>query len=1105
MAKTQVTLPTLAWSATLEVCNQDHYPPQQFYSPPTRGVGFATSLGGVQILNTVGPNQEIAFRGPPLEHDPDGPILPGGQKWVGRYFPFLVLPEAISSGWGEQKYAVWGGDMLGSAWVEYNIPPDFYVVPNGNLSIQAEVIVEGVRGHRSINVTPRHTNELSFHERTVEDSWHLEPDGQIIIRAIGPAGTIEINLPREFYGDIQVPLDSKVGFSINHYYEPGIVYARISNWAEPQGAVDLTNLNLYSPGADPPDPWHPDWGRTATADNRARIGNDGGIATWWEGDIGYGASNFRAWRGDASPKSKITFKPVTGKFADDVEYNDIEVYSPSGITWVWDTEQGKYVKQIVPFVGERTFVNQPKSWEFEWEWRQIDSGNVAVYETTEWREDARENVDGTNPILNDQQCALLVHALSSSTKSEDPREEWAIAGQISYVESHVIQPEDITERPANWTGSGGLTPDVSNNDLWTIASGSIRPSAKIELASRKMNRLSRFVAQNPEDESSEKLRDLIYINKANIDKIGDAYIDPEDERIPENPSHWENASYAWLLIKAPHPAVLTIKVQYYGDPIINDPGYPTLYPGEASVEWGEMQTATWKVQVNQTAPGEEYSSVAFDLMVPQEGSVRPDLYLVKSIEIQFPPVEETEQWEFVDFIIGCDHWDNSWGTKPPVSIFCSEYDPYDFEHDYTGFRAMASGRPCFHIPFGYEEYESLEKNLKQRQKSRSRNEELDIFDYAKSLGHLFWLINVQENWTATYYTPETKDSNQDEDGVRLFGEFKWYDLINCHEWGWAADSSADLGMAPVAGQWSPAPGVETVIYYMKYPQGRPHGLVYLSNRDSIVYTNDKSARWRYGDGKEIYLYQREVDETEWNEIQHHEPDQHGIIRLGPDKEKDYVYKVDTGNDVEENVFSLKNRLYTWITTSARAIVAGECGIIEHLKNFVSVLYSMGEGIFHIYTAPPNQYFATGENQANYPQPKQDTSNAGDCSPSGYVDSHRNMHLFFVRDSAIMHGISSNWGKSWTTMATNIEGSKAFVINHNNGIQSAFVVNDSVLVHYLSNDHFATTIRYKVIDSAVDDVMPSGYVSGGKLYCFCMKDETLVCWMSEDCGKTWAEQ
>ncbi|MFA7030323.1 MAG: hypothetical protein WC179_08620, partial [Candidatus Cloacimonadaceae bacterium] len=300
MAKTQVTLPAMTWSATLELCNQDHCPPGKYYSPPTNYVGFATSLGGVQILNTLGPNQEITFQGPPLEHDPDGPILPGGRKWVGRYCPFLVaLIGSYHSGGGQQKYAVWGGDMLVYGFSEYTIPPDWYIV-GSNLSIQVEAIVEGVRGHRSINVTPRHTNELSFHERTVEDSWHLEPDYQIIIRAIGPAGTIEGNIILEDE-IVQMPDTSGVILGINHYDEPGIVYARISNWAEPQGAVDLTNLNLYSPGADPPDPMMSSWGRTATADNRARIGNDGGVATWWEGDNG--VWNSRAWRGGASPKN----------------------------------------------------------------------------------------------------------------------------------------------------------------------------------------------------------------------------------------------------------------------------------------------------------------------------------------------------------------------------------------------------------------------------------------------------------------------------------------------------------------------------------------------------------------------------------------------------------------------------------------------------------------------------------------------------------------------------------------------------------------------------------------------------------------------------------
>ncbi len=904
-AKTQVTLPAQVWSCTLEVCNQSKCV-GLWLNAPTYRVGFGALGGSISILNTNGvDNTGALFVGTPREHEPDDPPpegeLPDG-PWWGVYWPFLLSVGAGSSS-QHQYYGLYLMDAYGGSWGP--TPPDVYELEADSLSIGIAITVSGIKGKRYTSVTPRHVNELSFHERAGGDKWYADQDSQVTVTATGPGGTLQASGPLTGAGeevDLGANWASTFAFNVYRYHYAGVVYARCADWCDTQGAVDLSNLDLYSPGADAPDSDEPEWGRTQTDENCARIGNDGGAATWWQGTGG--ATHSATWSGKVWMQNRLTFKPATGKFADDTEYPEIEVYSPAGIEWVWDDEQEKYVQQVLPFTGEHTFVNQWKSWEWEWEYRQIASLDITLYERTAWREEAGEGVDGDDPILNDRQCALLVHPLSATDKSSDPRGEWGAALQIACTPISVVKPPGVT-RPAAWSGSGGLTPDPTDNDLWTIAAGSTAPAASLSLASRKLARCARWVAQDPELPNSYKIRALLLINKANVDKVGDDYIDPEEERFPENPWHWENSCYGLLKLVAPRDAVLTVTIQYYGDPAISDPGYDVLDPGEGSVTWGQLRTATWQVAIAKTEAPAEYSYVVFDLAVPQTGEVRPDTYLVTSLRITFPETTEEEEWAFEDFEIGGSYWHDKWGEMPAIDFAAREYDPHDFESDYTGFAALTSGVRALHIPFGYEEYEGIERCLKQRRKSRSRNEELDIFDYAEPLSRLVWMLSVQENFEATYYDPETSVDNQDEDLVSLFGTFRWYDLVPCHEWSWPGDEGCDLGMAPRVGQWSIVAGMETAVYYAKFPQGRAHGIIYRSDRDSLVYGDGVSGRRRYGGS--VRLYERATGEEEWSVNSTTTGGGHGDFRLGPGLQKGREYRL-TANG---GTFALQNRRYHW--------------------------------------------------------------------------------------------------------------------------------------------------------------------------------------------------
>jgi len=658
--------------------------------------------------------------------------------------------------------------------------------------------------------------------------------------------------------------------------------------------VDFSLCELFNPGSDAPDPDNSAWGRTQTQENCFRIGQyQNGIGTWSH-NYQLGQVVNASWSGRIWAPLWVHFKPRTGKHADDVAYPDILV---EGTPVVWDEETQSFVPD--PWTGEKEVKQQRKSWERESEWRRLSSNAISLNWQREDMIDKAEDVGpDEQPNLNNQACPVIVHPISVTDLTGDPTTEWPPFVTITHEGPiQVVKPPGI-DRPAEWTGVGGLTPDPNNNDLWHVTAGSSEPAAILNLASRKWARLNRIVWQDPNLPGMMKHRDLLIINRPNLDQVGGEYLDPEDERIPENEWHWQNYAYAKLRLKAPRDADLEIVIDY-STVTAEDPCYPTLEPGEFT--WQRQQhQVTYRVHVAKTPEGEDYSSVVIDLAVPQEGDIAPVLYHVDKITIRIlGTASQDEDWEFDDIYLLDKYWVEDWGDEPDSYFEVREYDPWDFLADYTGFAGVVNGLRCFNIPYGYEEYERTERSLKQRQKWRSRVEGANIMDYAKALRRLCDEVNWQRGWTATYHDPEDGSANKDADGNKLFETFRWWDLLRHHEYAFddpPHSNSQDIRGAPIVRTWYIAAGIKHVIYYEKFAQGRPHGL---------MYRRDRSGRVRRSGT--VQLYGRDVGTQGWALLGSATPDAHGRWRLGPELEKDKEYKL---SDVA-TVFNLANVRYNW--------------------------------------------------------------------------------------------------------------------------------------------------------------------------------------------------
>jgi len=848
---------------------------------------------------------DVIIGGPPVEHgrwDPPPPGEPAGLMWSGIYYAYDITATAPSSS-NTMRVWLWAKDDYGIAALPEDLPPGAIVVYQ-TLQISVAFAVSGIYMKAETEETPAYsTSILAFTERVLKQTWFADEAATVSATATVGANSVSASGTLTEAGqeiELGTNFALSFGWTIHEYDYSDVVYARVSDIKWNGKAVDLSHLDLYSPGDDAPDSSYPDWGRTQTQENCFRIGHANGAETWSH-NYQLGSVVNKSWQGRVWAPLWVVFTPRTGKFADDVAYSDILVKG-TPIEWYQDSG-GNWLSRQLTFSGQREFISQRKSWEFEHEYKTLSSNIFYLdWDRDDMKTKGEDVGEDDSPDTNNQACALEIHPINVENLEGNPYDEWPAGLLIAHEEPiRVVKPPGIS-RPANWVGSNGLTPDSTNNDLWRVAAGSTNATATLTLATRKWNRLNRIVQQDPALGNLMKHRDLLIINRPNLDQIGGEYLDPESERIPENEWHWKNFAYGELRIKAPRQAQIEIIVDY-STVTATDPCYPTLEQGEFEYTRSTHQVK-YKVTVEATPAGQDYSSVVFDLAVPIEGDIAPNLWHVDKITLRIlGTAVEDEEWIFDDIYLSGSYWQASWGDEPDSHFECRLYDPWDFLADYTGFAGVVSGIKCFDIPYGYEEYERVERSLKQRQKARSRSTG-QIMDYAKPLRRLKDEIYWQRGWAATYYNPEDSAANKDSEGNKLIGTFRWWDLYRFHEWKFDSpprSTSQELKVVPIVRQIHAVAGIKHVIYYEKFAQGRAHGLAFAT---------DRSGRLRY-EGS-VKLYRRPAGGGTWVEVDEDTPDGHGRFRLGPGLEKGYEYKVDD----YATVYTFANTRYVWARYTA---------------------------------------------------------------------------------------------------------------------------------------------------------------------------------------------
>lgn len=860
-----------AWKGTLDLLNQDTT--INALSAPTKSLGFGALGGSVYMTLSMG------VMGPPQAHPNDG-------KWCGWYFPVLVTANGPGMGPGNSVlYHVYAFDQHVGL---LPFPPLTNQQNTGDLSIDFTYTISGLypKGERPAVSLPTR-NALDSTDFDGDETWYADSGSQVTISFTGPGGTGASdsgNLGAT--GEIDVsgnPWVGTYGFNIHRYDVDDTIYARCSGLEFNGKVVDLSNLALSNPGTgSAPDSGQPNWKRSED-NNCARIGNSGGMATWWTGTGNTG----KTWSGKIWGPHFGTLRPREGAFDDSTNYpdEDIEYVGPI-IRWEWDGIE--WVSIPVTWTGTYAYYQQKKSWEWTHEWQTLSATDISIYTTEGWRVRNEEVVGGSFAATNDRQCVIIVHPISKDYIG-DP---WA----GTFLTVHHDAAMDVKDplgvpRPSLWVGSNGATPQGGNNDAWDVADGSTVPKVVRTLASRHFLRLNRLAGTyNPTPPHNEYHADWPIMLKSNL-SILTTLDDPDwwdstkggvDQ---EDLWHWAEFAYTRLRIVAPRAETVAVVVDYR-TVLIYDPCYTC-----ANYRWNEFWFATMSHTATYTvALAAGVNDILVDLCRPDEKFVPEGakrMHHVDTLTMNLPAnsTGAQETWTLTGLGLTKDRGEGA-RVEPDRHYVVRYKRPWGWwDTNWFGFGAVVDGKDTLQLDYGYDTPFG-----KTRQETKllhaQRIEHCPTYtgpptrlDALKTIGRLVNELNYLDGWSAIDGSWEESSHNKDANLVKYAGSVYWFDLRHCHDYGWKTGGQAVSG-ALCVGQYQLIAGIHQDINYYKYPRGRIHGLAMEAGWSS-----------RRRDDAIVQLHGRRVGEPEYEYLGERETDEHGRFRLPPAREPGWEYKV----------------------------------------------------------------------------------------------------------------------------------------------------------------------------------------------------------------------
>jgi len=1039
------------------------------------GVGCNCFGGSASIINTGGFSgffDTWGHKDNPVEHDPGDPPPPGthepGSQWWGVYYPYTVSVSAAGTGMGgtdSAVYYLWAYDYYGLGGVIPSFPTGAVAILDDTLEVSVKISATNlfVKGERTDDLVPSNRQLLDFTDQSGNLSWFCDENSVFKIEAITPVETLSSE-GSPYATDTNITFNPYYlipYISMNYFNAEDTGYGFIKDIVFSEYNVDLSGLNLYSPGTNPPDPiYHPNWGRTEDATKKRNIiTNSGGITMTYKS--GAESSREFTWTGriDGPLHGKIISDSY--RFEDSIEYSGTVFESDSIVKW--ELNGDTYESKIDPWTGDKEFFYQYKSWLFKHERGNLIPGYISVRVKADWRDDNLEDVDGENEDENDQQMPIRMHPLNISDFTSDPYWPMVIFTFDEFI--NLLIPEGQTTPPSLWIGTNC---SVTNYNTFTVGYGQTGCYVSRNLASRFELRMARL-NDHLNDPEKEHLIDWIIMHKANI-PIAQTQDDPNwwssltGGFDAEDITDLSNRNYLYLDIDAPKDGTLTLQLKY--DIWAHSSPYYTCFEHTFGPE-GEHESVKIDTKI---------LSWTFDVI---EGNnlIQLDIQCSDSLEdiLYENSIKHAKEWilNLPDNDTGLDE---TWTINSFYLCFDQENTQtlsyrYKRPHSWVGtnwfgFGIVVDGIDAGYMDYGYSAGTNTNepKFLQSCQRRHCPESTLtDILDYAKTLDRLCSEMNWQEGLKANFNNIDESIYNKDSDDAKLAASLYWWDLEHQKE---RSDGTTQGAVA--VGRINILGGIEQNIYTSVFIQGKIHGLVRNGNE-----------RLR-SSADSIEVFYRHEEDEDWLALETVGTDSQGRFETSPIKEEHFQYKI--GEDTD--ILTVINRSYTTHFTVAGKLYYDPHIICDGHGSLLMAVESEGEIYAKI------KPIATGGAWKNIGKPFEEMENTplyrpSICSLSDgriLVSAHDNVtgtHLSY----------SENYGYSWHILPTQ---------NLGFGIFNGTLWTDGNYVYLSGDDNTNIVLRYAYITDLENFVNELTVTLGsGRSFCYVGADGKL--WVGHDDG------
>jgi len=435
--------------------------------------------------------------------------------------------------------------------------------------------------------------------------------------------------------------------------------------------------------------------------------------------------------------------------------------------------------------------------------------------------------------LNDLWVILDGWPLDLTARTLEPY--WRSVFVMDHVASlNVVDPPVTAERPtafrpADWAGSGGLTVDEADNDLWTVALGASDPEATLDLVDIRIDRLTAIKAAAASGYAASGLPEGYLYTAANRDEN---YPEPADGKTRENPTYWACYRFARFALNVPVACTLEVRIDY--DEITISDSHVTGSQRLEDLEWTFLpRIVSYSLPFATTGS----QTVDVDLLAGAEELEGAKFHRVRKVTISGFPTDAEREFKFESLTL-IEHPDHSF-------CYCKRVDPWTYTE--VGFSAVIDGAVnALALPDNFHQNVEDGLGVINWLIGAETGQDLSVAFTLDAISHI---LDNTEGLTCEFDDTDWDAHTLDGDSNRLCDSRPWHPKEAEARDKAAATDNWDWHIAMRVGRFTIVRGLKYDFHADKILQEGLHGDTFT---DGVL-----------TDGVTVYVWKRAVGETIW--------------------------------------------------------------------------------------------------------------------------------------------------------------------------------------------------------------------------------------------------